>query len=162
MAAHHQYHLLSPGDRAPGFRLVRLEGGEASLGELTANGAVLLAFYKVTCPVCQLTLPFLERIHAAGKMAIYAISQNDPADTREFNAEYGITMPTLLDTEESRYPASNAYGISHVPTMFLVGVDGKISRVIEGWNKQEIEALGTAAGVAVILPADDVPAWKSG
>ena len=162
MAARHQYHLLNPGDRAPAFRLPRLEGGEASLADLIAGGPVLLSFYKVTCPVCQLTLPFLERLHAAGALPIYAISQNDPEDTREFNAEYKITLPTLLDAEESGFEASNAYGISHVPTTFLVGVDGKISRVIEGWNSQEIEALGREAGVAVIRATDNVPAWKSG
>jgi peroxiredoxin len=162
MAAQYQHHLLNAGDRAPGFRLPRLEGGEASLADLIANGPVLLSFYKVTCPVCQLTLPFLERIHATGTLAIYAISQNDPEDTREFNVEYKITLPTLLDAEESGFPTSNAYGISYVPTMFLVGVDGKISRVVEGWNKQEIEALGREGGVAVFRATDNVPAWKSG
>ena len=162
MAARNQYQLLNPGDRAPGFRLARLEGGEVGLADLIAGGPVLLAFYKVTCPVCQLTLPFLERIHAARALPIYAISQNAAADTREFNAEFGITLPTLLDSEESGFPASNEYGISHVPTLYLIGTDGKISRVIEGWSKQEIESLGALAGVGVIRPTDDVPAWKSG
>ena len=154
--------LLSRGDFAPGFELVNLDGGSVTLADLLPAGPVLLAFYKVTCPVCQLTLPFLERIHAGAVLPIYAVSQNEPADTREFNAEFGLTLPTLLDTEEAGYPASNAYGVSHVPTMFLVGVDGRIERVIEGWNRDEIEALGESVGVRVIQPGDNVPAWKSG
>ena len=162
MAARSQYQLLDPGDLAPGFRLARLEGGEAALADLLRTGPILLAFFKVTCPVCQLTLPFLERIHAGAALPIYGISQNDAADTREFNAEFGITFPALLDTEESGFPASNGYGISHVPTMFLIGLDGRITRVIEGWNRQEIESLGESVGVRVIYPTDDVPAWKSG
>ena len=153
--------LLEPGARAPEFRLPLLDGGEISLGEITANGPALFVFFKVTCPVCQLTLPCLERIHA-GSLPIYAISQNDPERTREFNREFGVTFPALLDTEESGFPVSDAFGISSVPTMFLVESDGTISRVCEGWRKTEIEWLGDKAGVRPFAPTDNVPAWKAG
>ena len=39
-------------------------------------------------------------------------------------------LPLLLDEEDAGFPASNAYGISTVPTMYLVERDGTISRVI--------------------------------
>jgi len=162
MNAHKQYQLLDPGEVAPGFRLSRLGGGVVSLAELTTHGSVLLAFYKVTCPVCQLTLPFLERLHASGKLAVWAVSQNSPEDTEEFNREYSLSMPTLLDTEETGYPASNDYGISHVPTLYLVGKNGRIDRVIEGWNKKDIEAVGSSVQVRVVRPDDNVPAMKAG
>jgi peroxiredoxin len=162
MAARKQYELLSPGDLAPGFRLPRLDGGEVALADLLSTGPILLAFYKVTCPVCQMTLPFLERIHAGASLPIYAISQDNGDDSREFNAEFGITLPTLLDPEESNFPASNAYGISHVPTMYLVGVDGKIAQVIESWNRQELETLALSVGVRLIQPTDNVPLFRSG
>jgi peroxiredoxin len=32
---------------------------------------------------------------------IFGISQNDAADTREFNQEFGVTFPTLLDSEDN-------------------------------------------------------------
>ena len=162
MASRHQRALLDPGARAPGFRLSRLEGGEATLAELAAGGRVLLVFFKVTCPVCQMTMPFLERMHGSGTLAICAISQNDARDTREFNGSFGVTIPTLLDSEDEDFPASNAYGIASVPTMFLVEGDGKISRVAEGWSKLDMEALGAAAGMALFRADDDVPAWKAG
>ena len=76
------------------------------------------------------------------RLAICGISQNDAADTREFNTYFGVTFATLLDSEDEDFPASNAYGISSVPTMFLVEPDGMISRVIEGWNRKDMEALG--------------------
>jgi peroxiredoxin len=155
--------LLDRGAHAPEFRLDRLEGGEASLHDLAANGPALLAFYKVTCPVCQLTLPFLERIHGGGRLPVFAISQNDVEDTGEFNRYYGISIPTLLDREEADFPASNAFGISSVPTLFLVERDGTVSRVIEGWQKAEIERLGAQAGVNPFRPEDkSVPQWKAG
>jgi peroxiredoxin len=162
MASRRQRPLLDPGAPAPGFRLSRLEGGEATLAEIVARGRVLLVFFKVTCPVCQMTLPFLERMHASSTLAICAISQNDARDTREFNRSFGVTIPTLLDSEDEDFPASNAYGIASVPTMFLVEEDGEISRVTEGWGKLDMEALGTAAGIALFRADDDVPAWKAG
>ena len=162
MASRRQRALLDPGARAPGFRLSRLEGGEATLAELAAGGRVLLVFFKVTCPVCQMTMPFLERMHGSGTLAICAISQNDARDTCEFNGSFGVTIPTLLDSEDEDFPASNAYGIASVPTMFLVEGDGKISRVTEGWSKLDMEALGAAVGMALFRADDDVPAWKAG
>jgi peroxiredoxin len=162
MASRRQHPLPAPGSRAPGFRLSGLEGGDGTLAEWTARGSVLAVFFKVTCPVCQLTMPFLERLHGFGRLAIGGISQNDAADTREFNRYFGVTFPTLLDSEDDGFPASNAYGISSVPTMFLVEADGVISRVIEGWNKADMEALGAVAGVTLFRPEDNVPAWKAG
>jgi peroxiredoxin len=162
MAAHRQRKLPDPGSRAPDFQLARLDGGETSLAEIAANGPALLVFFKISCPVCQMTLPFLERIHTAGTLPIYGISQNDPQDTREFMQEFGVTFPMLLDSEDADFPASNAYNISSVPTSFLVERDGTLSRVIEGWQKAEIESLGTLAGMAVFRAGDNVPAWKAG
>jgi peroxiredoxin len=162
MAARRTRKLIDPGSRAPDFRLPRLDGGEVTLQELVSNGPVLLAFFKISCPVCQLTFPFLERLHAAGTLPIYGISENDAEDTREFNREFGVTFPMLLDSEESGFPASNDYGISTVPTLFLVGPDGAVSNVIEGWNKKEIAWLGDKAGVNPFRPGDNVPEWKAG
>jgi peroxiredoxin len=157
-----QLKILDPGSQAPSFWLSRLEGGNTTLGELTVRGRVLLVFFKVNCPVCQLTMPFLERVHASGTLQIWGISQNDAGDTREFNRKFGVTFGMLLDAEEQDYPASNAYQISSVPSMFLVEPDGVISRVIEGWNKRDMEALGATAGMTLFRPDDQVPAWKAG
>ena len=154
--------LLAAGARLADFTLSRLEGGKSSLKEILARGPALLAFYKVSCPVCQLTLPYLERIQATGRFPIYAISQNDEADSSDFNRRYGVTMPTLLDREENTFPVSNAFGISTVPTMFLVAPDASITRVIEGWNKKEIAKLGDEAGVNPFREGDSVPDWKAG
>src|SRR5579872_1181839 len=100
MAARRQNPLPVPGSRAFDFRLPRLDGGEAALHDLIASGPAVLAFFKITCPVCQLTLPYLERIHRGGILPVYGISQNEIEDTTEFNREFGLTLPMLLDREE--------------------------------------------------------------
>lgn len=163
MALGRQRKLLAAGATAPDFRLKRLEGGESSRSDIAADGPALLAFFKISCPVCQLTFPFLERLHAPGRLSVYGISQNDARDTADFKRRFGITFPLLLDPEDRRYPVSNEFGISTVPTLFLVESDGTIARVIEGWSKEDIESLAARSGSEVFRPGDEnVPQWKPG
>jgi len=142
---------LAAGDKVPDLHLPRLEGGDQSLLSGTPR---VLAFFKISCPTCQFTLPFLDRLHP--HVRIYGISQNDATDTREFNDAFNLTFPTLLDPEDDDFPASNTFGITHVPTIFLIEPDGTIGRVIDGWNKREMEQLGA------VRATDDVPVWKAG
>ena len=150
MASRRQRPLLDAGTRAPDFQLSRLEGGEASFAELAAGGPVLLVFFKVTCPVCQLTMPFLERLHASGALPIYGISQNDAADTREFNGYFGVSFATLLDAEDEDFPPAMPTASRAFPACSWWSRDGMISRVIEGWNKKDMESLAEAAGIAPV------------
>ncbi|HEY1242666.1 MAG TPA: TlpA disulfide reductase family protein [Bryobacteraceae bacterium] len=162
MSHGHHRKLLQAGARIGDFKLKRLDGGEVTLGEMTAQGPVVLAFFKVNCPVCQLTFPYLERIQSPGQLPVYGISQNCPEDTQDFNRHFGITFPTLLDTEGSGFPVSNAFGISSVPTLFVVEADGVISHVSEGWHKAEISQLGARIGINPFRSGDSVPEAKSG
>jgi peroxiredoxin len=156
MAARQNRRLAEVGTQAPGFSLERLGGGSVTLADILAGGPVLLAFFKISCPVCQLTLPYLEQLHASGRR-IFAISQNDAEDTRDFNREFGITLPVLLDSQAAGFPASNAYAIFSVPTMFLVESGGAIEKVVEGWRKRDMELLGVQFGAKHY-----VPEWKAG
>jgi peroxiredoxin len=157
-----QRRLLLAGTPAPDFQLPLLDGGEAALRDLVAKGPALLAFFKVSCPVCQMALPFLDRIRSSGRLPVYALSQNDARDTRDFHRRFGLSLPSLLDSEEAGFVVSNAFGISSVPTLFLIETDGSVARVIEGWSKSEIGRLGELAGVNPFRPTDSVPAWKAG
>ena len=148
--------MLEIGKQAPEFRLRQLSGGDVTLAELLRGGPVLLAFFKVTCPVCQMTLPFLERLHAAGRARVFGVSQNGEEDTGNFARHFGLTFPMLLDLEDADFQASNAYGISSVPTQYLIDGSGLITGVIEGWIKADMERLGA------LRQDDNVPAWKAG
>src|SRR5271170_4786003 len=127
---------LPPGTKAPEFSLPIInvgngnesEGDSFSLQAALKKGPVLAAFFKVSCPTCQYTFPFLERIHQAHgdkRITIVGISQNNQRDTAAFLKEYGITFPTLLD-DPNGYAVSNAYGLTNVPTLFLIAQDGQI------------------------------------
>jgi peroxiredoxin len=153
--------MLSAGDKAPRFTLGDVFGLEHSFDEILSRGPVLLVLYKINCPVCQLTLPFLDRI-TNGALQMVAISQDDLAATKRFQAKFGGHMTTLLDRTEDGYLVSRAFGISHVPTLFLVEQDGTIAMLTEGFVKADLEAIAARAGVPIFRDDEAVPAWKAG
>jgi peroxiredoxin len=91
-----------------------------------------------------------------------AISQDDPNLTARFQKTFGLSLRTLFDREEDGYPVSNAFGITHVPALFLVEPDGTVSLAETGFRKSHLEQIGTRAGVAPFRQEDNVPEWKAG
>jgi peroxiredoxin len=162
---------LPAGTKAPDFSLPALDGSRFSLQDALKSGPVLMAFFKVSCPVCQYTFPFLERIykgHGDKKLTIVGISQNDQRDTAAFMKEYGATFGTLLD-DPNGYAVSNAYGLTNVPTLFLIGQDGEIEISSVGWVKQDIEQInrqlsGTqpTAPLTIFRSGEDVRDFRAG
>jgi peroxiredoxin len=153
--------MLSQGVQAPDFKLRDMNGESRSLKEMLSGGPVALAFFKVSCPVCQFTFPYLERLHAGGSgVRIVGISQDSAQETRSYNKEFGVTFPTLLDG--AGFPVSNAFGIHSVPTLFLIEPDGKIALSESGFSRPDLEALGQRMGVAPFRAGERVPDYKPG
>jgi len=120
---------------------------------------VLLAFFKIACPTCQMTFPFLQRLADRGGPRIVGVSQDDAEDTAEFKKAFGVRFETVLDPG---YPVSNAYGLEYVPTLLLVEPDGRISWKIEAFVKAELEELAGRFGVTLFEAGDRVPNFKPG
>jgi len=154
--------MAAPGVPAPDFRLTGVDGSARTLQEILACGPALLVFYKISCPVCQMTAPYLERLSASNAIQVIGISQDEAAGTRGFMERCGVTFPTLLDSRSEGYPASNAYGISSVPSLFLVERDGTVERAFNGFSKRDFEEIGARAGLAPFGDGDHVPEWKAG
>ena len=152
---------MEEGQVAPDFRLELAGGGFRTLDELLAEGPVLLAFYKVTCPTCQLTLPYLERLQC-GTLRVFAVCQDSAERAREFADAFEVELPNLLDSVDEGYPASNAYGVTHVPSMYVVEQDKRISWEYVGFHKKKLEQLAERAGRVIFTPVDKVPESKSG
>src|SRR5215831_1450636 len=147
---------LVAGVRAPDIHLTSLDGDTFSLQDALSRGPVVVAFFKVSCPVCQLAFPYLERIFRA-----YA------KDTKTFNREFGVTFPTLLD--EKKYSVSNAYGLTNVPTVFVISPQGEIESNTVGWSKvdlydlnQKLAKLSNAGAAQIFHPGDGLPEFKPG
>jgi len=162
---------LSTGTKAPAFELKTLAGKNFSLVEALSRGPVVLAFFKVSCPTCQYALPFLERLRKAyGKngVTLVGISQNDAKETAAFNKEFGVTFPVLLDDPRT-YPASNAYGLTNVPSIFWIAQDSDIEVSSVGWVKSDFEQInrrmaeaGKATLAVLFKPGEDVRDFRAG
>lgn len=162
---------LEAGTLAPAFTLPTAKGEDFSLGEALQRGWVVAAFFKITCPVCQLAFPYLERVYKSyphENVSFVGISQDEEDYTEDFAREYDVSFPMLLDDTDT-YPISNAYEITNVPTIFLIAPDGEIKLTSVGWDPREIEQLNTlvaeAAGVPrkpVFQPTEPVPPAKAG
>ena len=90
------------------------------------------------------------------------ISQDDAKGTGEFNQRFGVTFPTLLDESKRGYPVSNEFGITSVPSLFLVETDGSISKSFSGFSKRDLEQLGERMRVKPFQPDEKVPEFKAG
>jgi peroxiredoxin len=163
---------VNAGQTAPGFSLKGLDGNGYSLEELLRRGPVLAAFFKISCPVCQFTFPFLQRLYeryGSDDVTFLGISQDDAKATASFAKQYAITFPMALDDKEKGYPASNAYGLTNVPTVFLIAPEGTVRVSSMGFVKNDLEQIAaTLAERRKIAPAalfranESVPANRPG
>ena len=153
---------LPVGAVAPDFVLQLLNGREFRLSEQLANGPLVLAFYKASCPTCQFTFPYLQRIYSElgdrAKYRIVGISQDDPAETHEFVDHFGIGFDVAID--DHPYLVSSTYGLEFVPTVFLIGKDGKIQLSDYGFSKATL--LEIAGPLELFSPEDRLPATRPG
>jgi peroxiredoxin len=141
---------LPAGTSAPNFELPAMDGSNFSLQQALTRGPVLAIFFKVSCPVCQYAFPYFQRIYKTygGKqLTIVGISQNDSKDSAAFMKKFGVTFPVLFD-EPKTYPASNAYGLTNVPTAFWIAQDATIEISSVGWSRKEFEEMAAKAAAA--------------
>jgi hypothetical protein len=74
----------------------------------------------------------------------------------------------VLDDEKS-YTVSNAYGLTMVPTIFLIDTDGTAKISCMGFDKKDLETIASdlakrrkIAPAALFRPDENVPANKPG
>ena len=159
---HQSHKMLEGGARAPEFELKSTAGEVVRSGDLLQKGPALVFFFKVSCPVCQFTAPFIERLAAGNKVQVIGISQDDASSTNAFNKRFGVSFPVLLDETRAHYPASNGFGISSVPSLFLVEADGTVASAFSGFSKSDLETLALRMEQTVFQPGEKVPAFRSG
>lgn len=148
---------LEPGNLAPSFSLPGDDGKTHAFPTANAGKGTLIFFFKTECPTCQLTMPFVERLFQrlrGGPIGFVAVGQNDEAELDPFRKRFGLSFPVAM--ESAPWQASNAYGITNVPSFFLVDAAGKVVKNLVGHSKPGLEELLQAAsklaGVATPTP----------
>jgi peroxiredoxin len=93
----------------------------------------LVVFWASWCGPCQHEAPALERLWKGlgAKATLIGVDWSDPvlANARTFVKRYGWTFPNLRDSEGT---VGNSYGISGLPSTFVIGSSGRIRQVLSG------------------------------
>ena len=170
LGAHEGMTHIVAGNPAPNFSLKSTDGKSFSLADSLKKGPVVLAFFKVSCPVCKFAFPFVERLfqrYAGDNVTLLGISQDNVSASRDFAKEFGLTFPIL--TDDASYTVSNAYGLTMVPTVLLVEPDGRVQVSSMGFVKADLESIADSLAerrnlsrAPVFLPTESIPAVKPG
>ena len=119
--------VTDEGKPAPDFELAKYDGGTVSLQDYRGR-VVLLDFWATYCPPCIEALPELQALHSrhgAGGLTILGITVDDRASlVQKATSRAKVTYPILRATPE----VWNAYKVNALPSLILVGRDGKIIR----------------------------------
>lgn len=152
--------MLAVGDAAPSFALADIATGSVT-SDPWSEGPVALAFFKVTCPVCQMTAPKVSAL-AAGGVRVVGVGEDPPDKLATYRDRFGQNVPTL--SEPPPYRVSDAYGIVSVPSLYLVDHDGTIRDAVGAWDRDAWNRLAIAAGAIapISTPADGLPAFRPG
>jgi peroxiredoxin len=153
---------LEAGAKAPEVILKSTHDRTFSLEAERSKAPVVMAFFKVECPTCQYAFPFIERISKAyprEKVFVVGVSQSPMDDTITFARKFGVTFPVVLD-DVKKYAASNAFGLTTVPSTFLVSQAGNVEFSSVGWDKKEISRLNEIVAKAAGTPPAEI--FKSG
>ena len=138
------------GNEAPDFRLPTLDGDEVSLSSLRGQ-VVLVDFWATWCGPCRPAMRLLQRLYEEfGGRGVTVVGINLDAHAEEV-APYvhreGLTYPILLGGQA----AQASYGVSALPTLFVVDQSGAIRHV----------HVGHGPGAASVL-ADEIEALLAG
>ena len=139
------------------------------LAALARGGPAVLFFYKGDCGASDAAAHVLPRLAAIPGLGVAAISQDGVEDTEAFSrthrlADRGVQM--LVDPNP--WPASVAYGVLSTPTFVLVAPGGRVAAVLEGWSRDDANALGAhaaqlaGAAVPIVSTSSDGPAFRPG
>ncbi|MEP7294504.1 MAG: TlpA disulfide reductase family protein, partial [Chloroflexota bacterium] len=114
---------------APDFTLTTFDGGEFKLSEQRGK-VVVINFWASWCGPCRTEAPTLESLWQQYKdrdvVFLGVTYADDPTDSREFMAQYGMTYTVA---EDGRSEVSKAlYHIQGVPETFIIDKDGNINR----------------------------------
>jgi cytochrome c biogenesis protein CcmG, thiol:disulfide interchange protein DsbE len=140
----HNAHAAKVGESAPAFSLANVSGKTESLAELKGQ-VVLVDFWASWCGPCRESFPFLNHMHAqhAGKgLHVIGINVDEKqTDATRFLAKIPAQFSVLYDATGA---TPKSYDVKVMPSSYLIGRDGKIRLVHQGFRAKDQAALETA------------------
>jgi len=132
---------VNVGDPAPAFSLKDASGKEYTLDTLKGR-VVLMDFWATWCGPCTAAMPSIQKLHERfdGKpVSILGVnvSERKPDAGVKFMEKKKYTYPCLVQGEA----LADAVGVTGIPTILLIGPDGKVLHTGVGFGPGEEEHL---------------------
>lgn len=125
------------GQKAPDFTLSSLDGKKISLKDFRGKKVVVLDFWATWCPPCRRAMPIVQEVSNELKdkdVIFFAVNiDEEKAKVTDFLKNAGITLTVLLDTGGN---VANAYKVTSIPRMFIVGKDGVVKAGHSGFSPE--------------------------
>ena len=142
-APHPQLQAVA-GKETPALTLDDIHGSRHKL-EQSAGKTILVHFFATWCEPCRPELASLSKLLARDKgrsLAVLAVSVAEPpARVKRYFETSPVEFPVLLDADRS---TTKAWGVSVLPTTFVVDPTGAIRLEVEGdldWQRPDVLAL---------------------
>ena len=114
---------------APDFTVTTFDGREFTLSEQRGN-VVVINFWASWCGPCRTEAPAFESLwnqyKDKGVTFLGITFADDPQDSQEFMAQYGMTYPVAADGHSDI--SKGLYHIQGVPETFIIDKQGNIER----------------------------------
>jgi len=143
------------------FTLPEVDGGVVALGELLAQGPVVLVFFRFAgCPACNLTLPNYQRelypaLQSLGA-SLVALSPQVPERLREIKERHNLEFFVATDTDNE---LARKFGI-----VFTSNVESQAYALAKGANMPKLIGTGTwelPMPAAIVIDTDHVVRFVS-
>jgi hypothetical protein len=118
---------LKPGDSIPAFTANDVAGRSINILESNGDGWIL-NFISPNCPYCKEQLEILSAIEKDLTIGPYRLANISPA----VSAELMQLLPLAEWIEDKNGSLRDRFHVSGYPTLFVVGIDGKIGQIISG------------------------------
>lgn len=131
--------MVKVGEKAPDFVLKDLNDQTVRLSDYRGKG-VFLNFWGTYCPPCEKEMPYMENQYERFKelgVEILAVNVDEPElAVSKFVERHELSFPIPMD---SKGAVMDAYGISPLPTTFLIDENGiVIQRLTGGMTEGDI------------------------
>ncbi|MFG0330672.1 MAG: TlpA family protein disulfide reductase [Phycisphaerales bacterium] len=153
MTAPQRPELLSEGSVAPSWSLETPDGKSVSLESLRGE-VVVLDFWATWCGPCKRAMPGMQALHEKFEdQPVKIIGVNvwdDEGDPVGYMEENEFSYMLLLKGDS----VAEAYGVSGIPTFYVIGPDGKIVHREVGFNPDGEAELASIIEKALPKKAD--------
>jgi cytochrome c biogenesis protein CcmG/thiol:disulfide interchange protein DsbE len=130
---------LTTGAPTPAFSLERLSGASLHFPDDLQGKVVAIRFWADWCPFCEGEMrdlePVYRRLRDQGLVILAINVRQDRERAAAFVKKSGISYEVLLDTDGK---TARRYGVTGLPTSFLVGRDGKLHTRIIGESTPDV------------------------